>query len=85
MKKPDLTFPELMFVVATRAALGAGVGLLLSTKLNDQQRKLLGLTLVFIGAVTTIPAGMAVMRGTRSTASARSTASVKDKVEPAED
>ena len=66
MKKPDLTFPELMFVVATRAALGAGVALLLSTKLNDQQRKVLGLSLVFIGAVTTVPAAMAVLRGARN-------------------
>ncbi len=70
MKKPDLTFPELMFVVATRAALGAGVGLLLSTKLNDQQRKVLGLTLVFIGAVTTVPAAMAVLRGAREASDA---------------
>jgi hypothetical protein len=62
MKKPDLTFPELMFVVGTRAALGAGVGLLLSRKLDDQQRKILGLTLVFIGAITTVPAAMAVLR-----------------------
>ena len=65
MKKPDLTFPELMFVVVTRGALGAGVGLLLSTKLNDQQRKMIGLTLVFVGAVTTIPAALAVVRGSK--------------------
>jgi hypothetical protein len=65
MKKPDLTFPELAFVIMTRAALGAGVGLLLSTKLNDQQRKLLGLTLVLVGAVTTIPAALAATRGLR--------------------
>ena len=65
MKKPDLTFPELMFVIITRAALGAGVGLLLSTKLNDQQRRLLGLALVFVGAVTTIPAGLAATRSLR--------------------
>ena len=66
MKKPDLTFPELMFVVATRGALGAGVGLLLAGKLSDQQRKMLGLALVTIGAVTTIPAGMAVSRSLRN-------------------
>jgi len=65
MKKPDLTFPELMFIVATRAALGAGVGLLLSTKLNDKGRKLLGLGLVVFGAVTTIPAAMVATRSIR--------------------
>ena len=66
MKKVDLTFPELMFVVATRGALGAGVGLLLAGKLSDQQRKILGLALVVIGGVTTIPAAMAVSRSLRS-------------------
>jgi len=67
MKKSDLTFPELMFVVGTRAALGAGIGLLLSTRLSDSQRKILGLTLVAIGGITTIPSAMAVRRAFRST------------------
>ena len=30
MKRVDLSFPEFGFVVATRAALGAGIGLLLT-------------------------------------------------------
>jgi hypothetical protein len=53
------------FVVATRAALGAGIGLLVSTKIPERQRRTLGVTLVSIGAVTTIPALMAVVRGFR--------------------
>ena len=51
------------FVVATRAALGAGIGLLLANRLPEARRRALGLTLVSIGAATTIPAAMAVFRG----------------------
>jgi hypothetical protein len=54
------------FVVATRAALAAGVGLLLSGKIPEQRRRAIGVTLVSIGAVTTIPAAMAVYRGFRN-------------------
>jgi len=35
--------------------LGAGVALLLADKLNKDQRKAVGWTLVFVGAITTIP------------------------------
>ena len=61
MRKPDLTFPELMFVVGTRAVLAFGVGVLVAGKLGDKQRRLLGGALVAIGAVTTVPALMAVI------------------------
>ena len=61
MRKPDLTLPELMFVVGTRGLLGLGAGLLIAGRLNDKSRRLLGATLVCIGAVTTIPALMAVL------------------------
>jgi MFS family permease len=61
MRDPKLTMPELMFVVVTRAFLAAGVGLLVAGKLSDKQRRLIGGTLIAIGAVTTIPAVMAVI------------------------
>jgi len=51
------------FVVATRAALAAGVGLLLANRIPESRRRVIGLTLVSIGAATTIPAAMAVFRG----------------------
>jgi hypothetical protein len=35
--------------------LGAGIALLLSEKLNDEQRRAIGWTLVAVGALTTIP------------------------------
>jgi hypothetical protein len=65
MKSVELNMPLLAFVVATRAALGAGVGLLLAGRLNDSRRRQVGATLVAIGAATTIPAAIAVFRGRR--------------------
>ena len=50
-----------MFVVVTRAFLAAGVGLLVAGRLSDRQRRIIGATLVAIGAVTTVPALMAVI------------------------
>mgnify|MGYP006951363472 CR=1 FL=1 len=61
MHKPDLTFPELMFVVATRGMLAAGAALLIAGRLSQKQRRLVGGALVAIGAVTTVPALMAVI------------------------
>ena len=60
MKNRILSVPELGFIVATRGMLGAGVGLLLSDKITVQQRRAVGWMLVAVGAVTTIPAAMAV-------------------------
>jgi hypothetical protein len=62
MRSVTLTLPEFMFIVGTRAMLAAGVAFLAFTKLSDQQRKMIGTTLVAIGAVTTIPAAIAVLR-----------------------
>ena len=68
MSKLVLRPRELGFVVATRAALGAGVGLLLAGRLSDSRRRAIGLTLVSIGAATTIPAAWAVLRSRREAA-----------------
>jgi hypothetical protein len=56
MKRVDLSLPEFGFVVATRAALGAGVGLLATRHLGRRTRQRLGLGLLAFGALTTIPA-----------------------------
>jgi len=45
----------LALLAGTRGALGAGVGLLLSDKLSEEQRKNFGWTLVAVGVLTTIP------------------------------
>jgi hypothetical protein len=52
----NLSLPKLAFVVVTRAALGAGIGLLASAGLPRRSRKKLGASLLTLGAVTTLPA-----------------------------
>ena len=61
MKKAELTLPEIGMIAGTRGLLGAGVGLLLADKLNDDQRRTIGWTLLIIGAVSTIPLVMNVL------------------------
>ncbi|MBK5277105.1 MAG: hypothetical protein JJE30_18920 [Desulfuromonadales bacterium] len=61
MKETRLTIPELMLVVGTRAAAGAGLALLLADRLSKEQRKAAGWSLFLFGAVTTIPLGMMVL------------------------
>ncbi len=61
MKEAQITLPELALIAGTRAALGAGLGLLLADHLPESQRKAIGWTLVLIGAVTTIPLAMEVL------------------------
>ena len=61
MIKTQVSLPELGLVAGTRGALGAGVGLLLASKLSEQQRKAVGWTLVAVGVATTIPLALEVM------------------------
>jgi hypothetical protein len=56
-----LPLPLLFGIVGTRAALGVGIGLLLADKLKERRRPIAA-ALIAIGAVTTIPAVMALMR-----------------------
>ena len=65
LPRVTLPLPVLMGIVATRALLGVGIGLLLADKLGDRRRPL-GAALVAVGAVTTIPAAMALMRASHS-------------------
>jgi len=50
-----ITLPELGLISGTRAALGAGIALLLADRLSDEQRRAVGWTLLGVGAITTIP------------------------------
>ena len=61
MKTTELTLPELALIAGTRALLGAGLGLLLADRLNEDQRKAAGWTMFLIGAATTIPLAINVM------------------------
>ena len=55
VREIKVTVPELALLVGTRAALGAGLGLLLAGRLSGNVRKAVGLTLLMVGAVTTVP------------------------------
>ena len=65
MKERMLTIPEIMLIAGTRVALGAGIGLLLADKLNEERRRGAGYALLVFGALSTIPLVMNVL-GKRS-------------------
>jgi hypothetical protein len=69
MKTVVLELPTFGFVVATRAMLGVGVGLLLSERLPAEQRRAVALTLIGVGVITTVPALMAVLGGRKASTS----------------
>jgi hypothetical protein len=54
MKERTLTLPEIGLIAGTRVALGAGIGLLISDRLNKDQRKAAGWALFGMGVMTTI-------------------------------
>jgi multisubunit Na+/H+ antiporter MnhB subunit len=72
MRKVSLRIPEIGFIAGTRAALGAGLGLILADKLNRRQRKRVGWMLLAIGALTTVPLVSSIVR--RATESIESAA-----------
>jgi hypothetical protein len=61
MREVQMTLPELALLVGTRAALGAGLGLLLADWLPRSERKAVGWTLLMVGAVTTVPLAFEVL------------------------
>jgi len=56
-----LSVPDLILIAGTRLAFGIGIGLLLSDRLNRDQRRAAGLALVGVGAATTIPLAISVI------------------------
>jgi hypothetical protein len=66
MMEKRVTLPELTLVASTRAMLGAGIGLLLADRLNEDQRKAVGWTLFAVGALTTIPLAIEVLGNGKS-------------------
>jgi hypothetical protein len=61
MIERKLTLAEIMLIAGTRVALGVGIGLLLSSKLNNDQRKAAGLALTLVGGLTTVPLALNVI------------------------
>jgi hypothetical protein len=66
MRNVSLRIPEIGFIAGTRAALGAGLGLILADRLNRRQQKRVGWVLLVIGAATTVPIIANVLRKARS-------------------
>jgi hypothetical protein len=62
MRTLVLNPPTFGFIVATRVALAAGVGLLVASRLPESRRRAIGAALVAIGAATTIPAVLSLRR-----------------------
>ena len=61
MFERKLTIPEIILIAGTRVALGVGIGLLLSTRLSNDQRKGAGVALALVGGLTTIPLAIGVI------------------------
>ena len=56
MKRLTLELPMFGFIVATRAALAFGVGLLVAGKIPEAKRRTIGLALITVGVAATVPA-----------------------------
>jgi hypothetical protein len=65
MKTIDMPLHEVAVIAATRALAGAGIGLLASGMLNEEQRKTAGWLLLGIGALSTIPLAISMVHRLR--------------------
>ena len=63
MNRIPLSYPEIGIIAGTRAAFGAGVGLLVADRLSNEQRRAVGWTLLAIGAITTVPILFGLIKG----------------------
>jgi hypothetical protein len=66
MKSITISPPTLVFVVATRAALAFGVGMLVAHRIPRSRRTAIARALIAVGALTTIPAALALKRQSRA-------------------
>lgn len=65
MRGTRISLAELGVIAGTRAALGAGLALLLGDRLSSRERKVFGWALVAAGAATTIPLAVDVLGRSR--------------------
>lgn len=61
MYQTKISLPELGLVGGTRAVLGMGIGLLLASRMSDEQRRAAGWSLLLVGALSTIPLAFEVL------------------------
>ena len=65
MREVSVPLHELAFIAATRGIAGAGLGLLLADQLSPSTRRAVGWTLFGLGAATTVPLAVSVLRHSR--------------------
>ena len=65
MTQRTITLPLIGLIAGTRAALGAGIALLLADRLTDDQRRAVGWTLTAVGVISTIPLAAHVLLANR--------------------
>lgn len=63
MRSRTISVPVLAMIGSTRGMLGAGLGLLLASRLSDSRRKGVGRTLLAIGLLSTVPLLLYVFGG----------------------
>ena len=68
MQRTPLSIPEIALIGGTRAALGAGLALILGDRLDREQRHAIGWSLLGVGVVTTIPILIQVLKSRSPTA-----------------
>lgn len=75
MTEKKLSIAEIILIAGTRVALGIGIGLLLSRRLSNDQKKAAGLALTLVGGLTSVPLAIGIIgkkdeaeRGLRSIA-----------------
>jgi hypothetical protein len=60
MFEKAFTIPEIFLIAGTRVALGAGLGLLISSKISRDAAKGAGVALLAVGVLTTVPLAIGV-------------------------
>lgn len=70
MRLITLPLRAVFFVIATRAVLAAGVGLLLADRVPADRRRRIATALIAFGAITTIPAARLASRAIKRSAAA---------------
>ena len=66
MKETSIALPKLGAIAVTRVLLGVGIGLLLSEKIGRDRRAIVGGVLAALGALSTIPLAIGVVKRARA-------------------
>ena len=69
MRQATLSIPEVGIIAATRGMLGAGVALLLAGKISEEKRPKIGWPLLAIGALSTVPLVIDIVKKSKGSAS----------------